>query len=97
MKVCRGLRGATKAECNTVEGIHGATREMLERLIEVNDIDEHDVAMAYFTRDAGPERRISGGSRTSAGLEQNGIDVRDGNSRARLLAELHSCAYTYQH
>ena len=49
MKVCRGLRGATKAECNTVEGIYGATREMLERLIEANDIDEHDVAMAYFT------------------------------------------------
>ena len=49
MNVCRGLRGATKAECNTVEGIHRATREMLEGLIEANDIDERDVAMAYFT------------------------------------------------
>ncbi len=49
MKVCRGLRGATKAEKNTAEDIHGATREMLQQLIEANAIDERDVAMAYFT------------------------------------------------
>ncbi len=49
MKVCRGLRGATKAENNTAEDIYGATREMLQRLIEANDIEERDVAMAYFT------------------------------------------------
>ena len=49
MKVCRGLRGATKSEDNTAEDIYAATREMLERLIEANDIEERDVAMAYFT------------------------------------------------
>ena len=49
MKVCRGLRGATMAENNTAEDIYGATREMLQRLIEANDIEERDVAMAYFT------------------------------------------------
>lgn len=49
MKVCRGLRGATKAENNTAEEIYGATREMLRHLIEANAIDERDVAMAYFT------------------------------------------------
>ena len=48
MKVCRGLRGATRAEENTAEDIYGATREMLERLIDANDIEERDVAMAYF-------------------------------------------------
>ncbi len=49
MKVCRGLRGATRAEDNTAEDIYGATREMLQQLIDANGIDEPDVAMAYFT------------------------------------------------
>ena len=49
MKVCRGLRGATRAEENTAEDIYGATREMLQQLIDANGIDEPDVAMAYFT------------------------------------------------
>ena len=49
MTVCRGLRGATRSEGNTEEEIHGATREMLEQLIEANGIVEEDVAMAYFT------------------------------------------------
>ena len=49
MTVCRGLRGATTADSNTVEAIYSATREMLEYLIEANGIEERDVAMAYFT------------------------------------------------
>lgn len=49
MKVCRGLRGATRAENNTAEDIYGATREMLQQLIDANGIVEPDVAMAYFT------------------------------------------------
>ena len=49
MTVCRGLRGATMAETNTAEDIYGATREMLQHLIEANEIDERDIAMAYFT------------------------------------------------
>ena len=49
MTVCRGLRGATRAEANTAEDIYKATREMLQQLIEANDIEEDEVAMAYFT------------------------------------------------
>lgn len=49
MTVCRGLRGATRSEGNTEKEIHGATRELLQQLIEANGIVEEDVAMAYFT------------------------------------------------
>ena len=48
MTICRGLRGATKADSNTAEGIYAATREMLQQLVEANDIHERDVAMAYL-------------------------------------------------
>ena len=49
MTVCRGLRGATKADNNSAQDIYGATREMLQQLIDANGIEERDVAMAYFT------------------------------------------------
>jgi len=49
MTVCRGIRGATVAEANTGEAIHGATTELLEILIERNGIEERDVAAAFFT------------------------------------------------
>lgn len=49
MTVCRGLRGATRSDNNTAEGIYGATRELLQSLIKANCIEERDVAMAYFT------------------------------------------------
>ena len=49
MTVCRGLRGATRTETNTAEGIYGATRELLQQIIDANGIVEEDVAMAYFT------------------------------------------------
>ena len=49
MTVCRGLRGATTTEENTAESIYAATREMLTELIEANEIEERDVAAAYFT------------------------------------------------
>ena len=49
MTVCRGIRGATVAEDNTGEAIHGATRELLSQLIEANNIVERDVAAVYFT------------------------------------------------
>ena len=49
MMVCRGLRGATRADGNTAEEIYAATRDMMQRLIEANGIEERDVAMAYFT------------------------------------------------
>jgi chorismate mutase len=49
MLVCRGIRGATTAEENTEQAIYAATREMLTQLIEANQIEEKNVAAAYFT------------------------------------------------
>ena len=49
MSVCRGIRGATVATENTEDAIHSATREMLSKLIDANQIQEPDVAAAYFT------------------------------------------------
>jgi chorismate mutase len=49
MTVCRGIRGAIVAEANTDKAIYSATRELLTRLIEANQLQERDVAAAYFT------------------------------------------------
>ena len=49
MTVCRGIRGATVAAGNSETAIYAATRELLSQLIEANDIQEPDVAAAYFT------------------------------------------------
>ena len=49
MTVCRGIRGATIADENTADAIYDATRELLSKLIEANEIEEQDVAAAYFT------------------------------------------------
>ena len=49
MTVCRGIRGATVALENTAEAIYDSTRELLSQLIEANEIEEQDVAAAYFT------------------------------------------------
>ena len=49
MTACRGIRGATVAEDNSSDGIHRATTELLEALIEANDIKERDVASVFFT------------------------------------------------
>ena len=49
MSVCRGIRGATLAEENTMSAIHAATRELLAKLIDANHIEERNVAAAYFT------------------------------------------------
>ena len=97
MTVCRGLRGATRSDGNTEEEIHGATREMLQQLIEANGIVEEDVAMAYFT--VTPDLNAAFPRRGSAptGLESYCVDVRHRNCGPKLLAELHSRAYTYQH
>lgn len=45
----RGIRGATTADTNSKEAILEATKELLGRLVETNDIDVNDVAAAYFT------------------------------------------------
>jgi chorismate mutase len=49
MLACRGIRGATTAAENTEQAIYAATREMLTQLIEANQIEEKNVAAAYFT------------------------------------------------
>ena len=49
MMRCRGLRGATTAEANTPEAILSATRELLARLVERNEIAPDDIASAFFT------------------------------------------------
>ncbi len=49
MSVCRGIRGATVAAENTEDAIHSATKELLSGLIDANQIQEPDVAAAYFT------------------------------------------------
>lgn len=46
---CRGVRGATTVEANTVEAILEATRELLLLMIEANAIDSADVGSAIFT------------------------------------------------
>ena len=49
MQACRGIRGATTADANTDEAIYLATKDMLQELINVNGIDQEQVAAAYFT------------------------------------------------
>ena len=46
---CRGIRGATTAAANTREAILEATRDMLARLIEANDLRPDDIASAIFS------------------------------------------------
>jgi chorismate mutase len=46
---CRGIRGAITVADNTREAILEATRELLLRLIEANEIAADDVASAIFT------------------------------------------------
>ena len=45
----RGIRGATTADSNTKEAILQATKGLLERLIDANDMHLDDVAAAFFT------------------------------------------------
>ena len=49
MTVCRGVRGATTAEENTKEAIFAATRELFRQIVESNQIEETQVAAAFFT------------------------------------------------
>ena len=45
----RGIRGATTADTNSRDAILEATRELLEKLVEANDVSVDDVAAAFFT------------------------------------------------
>lgn len=46
---CRGIRGATTVDANAKEDILVATRELLGKMIEANDIRPEDVVSAIFT------------------------------------------------
>ncbi len=45
----RGVRGATTIDEDSAEAIWSATRELLERIVQANAIDEDDVASVIFT------------------------------------------------
>lgn len=45
----RGIRGAICVEANTRESIHAATRELLNRIFEVNDVDIEQIASIFIT------------------------------------------------
>lgn len=47
--MCLGVRGATTASENSASAILNATRELLEKVIEINDIQESFVASVIFT------------------------------------------------
>lgn len=47
--MCRGVRGATTVSRNDKNEILEATRELLTRLVRVNDMDIEDVASIYLT------------------------------------------------
>jgi chorismate mutase len=47
--LCLGVRGATTVNENTAAAILSATRELLQKVIEVNGIEEDYVASVIFT------------------------------------------------
>ena len=49
MSKVRGIRGATTVDSDTSAAILEATRELLEKLVESNQIEVDDVAAAVFT------------------------------------------------
>jgi chorismate mutase len=46
---CRGIRGATTVEADTAGAILEATRELLARMVEANDLIVEDVTSILFT------------------------------------------------
>ena len=46
---CRGIRGAIGVEVNETGAIISATRELLERIVVVNDLSVEDIASVIFT------------------------------------------------
>ena len=50
--MCRGVRGATTVAENTTEAILAATRELLEIIVRLNEMQPDDVASVYFTTTA---------------------------------------------
>ncbi len=50
--LCRGVRGATIVEKNTKDSILAASRELLHKIVEANEIDVDTIACAIFTTTA---------------------------------------------
>ena len=46
---CWGIRGATTAEDNSRDSILSATKELLQRITDENDLDKSQVAAVWFT------------------------------------------------
>ncbi|MFQ5398382.1 MAG: chorismate mutase [Anaerolineae bacterium] len=46
---CRGVRGATTVASNDAAEIVSATRELLDTIVRLNDMNPDDVASVYFT------------------------------------------------
>jgi chorismate mutase len=46
---CRGIRGAITVPKNNKEAVGAATKELLQKMINVNDVDISDVACILFT------------------------------------------------
>jgi len=46
---CRGIRGAITVPENTKEAIIAATKELLQQMIKINEIEINDVACILFT------------------------------------------------
>lgn len=47
--MCRGVRGATTVDQNSSDEILEATRELLNAIVQLNDIDVDDIASIYFS------------------------------------------------
>jgi chorismate mutase len=46
---CRGIRGAITVSQNDKEALGTATRELLQKMVKVNDVEIDDVACILFT------------------------------------------------
>jgi chorismate mutase len=46
---CRGIRGAITVSDNNKDSIGTATKELLQKMVKVNDVDVDDVACILFT------------------------------------------------
>jgi chorismate mutase len=46
---CRGIRGATTVEVDSADAILAATRDLLLRMVEANQVAVADIASAIFT------------------------------------------------
>ena len=73
MTVCRGIRGATVAAENTELAIHSATRDLLSKLIDANQIEEPDVAAAYFTMTPDLNACFPAAAARQLGWNKNGL------------------------